>query len=111
MQYHQNGFRPGDPDLKEKIERPLGDIDVLIKLSDNMGLPTADILARIERGEAHAALHLDTVARDEYRVSGSPTYIFNEGRQKLYGNVGYRIIRANIEELLRHPDSGQASWC
>ena len=28
----------------------------------------------------------------------------------LYGNVGYRILDANIEELARHPGL-EASWC
>ena len=32
------------------------------------------------------------------------------GRQTLFGNVGYRVISANIEELLHQP-SGEASWC
>jgi hypothetical protein len=32
-------------------------------------------------------------------------------RQKLYGNVGYRIVEANIEELLRKPDLDQYNWC
>jgi hypothetical protein len=35
----------------------------------------------------------------------------NDGRQKLYGNVGFRIIEANIQELLRAPVGDQASWC
>lgn len=30
---------------------------------------------------------------------------------KLYGDVGFRIIEANIEELLRVPGDDQASWC
>ena len=41
----------------------------------------------------------------------SPTFILNEGRQKLYGNVGYRVIEANLQELLKSPDASQASWC
>jgi hypothetical protein len=44
-------------------------------------------------------------------VKGSPTMILNQGRQKLFGNVGYRIIEANIQELLREPNPDQASWC
>ena len=31
--------------------------------------------------------------------------------QKLFGNVGYRIIEANIEALLATPRPDQASWC
>jgi hypothetical protein len=37
--------------------------------------------------------------------------ILNQGRQKLFGNVGYRIIEANIQELLREANPDQASWC
>ena len=43
-------------------------------------------------------------------VKGSPTWVLNEGRQLLYGNVGYRILNANIEELLKNPGN-EASWC
>ena len=44
-------------------------------------------------------------------VKCSPSLVLNEGRQTLYGNVGYRIIEANIEGLLREPAAGAASWC
>jgi hypothetical protein len=36
--------------------------------------------------------------------------MLGEGRQKLYGNVGYRILEANIQEVLADP-SERASWC
>ena len=32
------------------------------------------------------------------------------GRQKLYGNVGFHLIEANIQELLRAPRTDEASW-
>ena len=44
------------------------------------------------------------------RLEGSPSFILNEGRQKLFGNVGYRIIEDNAAELLEH-QGDQASWC
>ena len=31
--------------------------------------------------------------------------------QKLYGNVGFRLMEANIQELLRAPGTDEASWC
>ncbi|TPV95892.1 MAG: disulfide bond formation protein DsbA, partial [Myxococcales bacterium FL481] len=34
----------------------------------------------------------------------------NEGRQRLNGNVGFRIIEANVRELLRHTET-EHSWC
>ena len=57
-----------------------------------------------------AALCRDVELRDQFRVEGSPTYIMNEGRQKLYGNLGYKIIEANVQEILHRPEN-QASWC
>ena len=45
------------------------------------------------------------------RIEGSPSLVLNEGRQKLYGNVGFRVIEANIQELLREPRINDASWC
>jgi predicted DsbA family dithiol-disulfide isomerase len=44
-------------------------------------------------------------------VEGSPTFVLNEGRQVLFGNVGYRVLEANIRELIREPAAGAASWC
>jgi hypothetical protein len=48
--------------------------------------------------------------KDKYNLEGSPSYIMDNGRQKLYGNVGYHVIEANVRELLENP-GGQASWC
>jgi len=62
-------------------------------------------------GRAHAALASDYQDATTMGVQGSPTFVLNEGRQKLYGNVGFRIIEANIQELLREPNPDQASWC
>jgi hypothetical protein len=44
-------------------------------------------------------------------IEGSPSFVLNEGRQKLFGNVGFGILDANIQELLCSPQTGQASWC
>jgi predicted DsbA family dithiol-disulfide isomerase len=65
----------------------------------------------IADGRAHALLDSDYKDAESLGVKGSPTMILNQGRQKLYGNVGYRIIEANIQELLRDPNPDQASWC
>ena len=85
-------------------------------LVDAQGLPEAgadlaDVHARLDCGEAHAALSTDYQEAQALGVKGSPSLVLNEGRQTLYGNVGYRIIEANIEGLLREPAAGAASWC
>jgi predicted DsbA family dithiol-disulfide isomerase len=85
--------------------------DVQCALAEEVGIPPAEISARIGSGEAFAALAADHQERDRLRVEGSPTFVLNEGRQKLYGNVGYRVIEANVQELLRAPEGEAASWC
>jgi len=76
----------------------------------NLGLPVADMQALLNNGRALAGVCRDAELRDEYKVEGSPTYVLNHGRQKLYGNLGYKVIEANVEEVLRRPaDAG--SWC
>lgn len=90
--------------------RNVADLSCLFDLSDELELPADRIRAQLENGEAMAALCRDVELRDEFKVEGSPSYVLNEGRQKLYGNVGYMAIAANVEELLNRP-AGQASWC
>lgn len=90
--------------------RDIGRRDVQLEIAAGAGLPAAPLLEALDSGAAMADLCADLELRDRYRVEGSPTYVLNEGRQKLYGNVGYKIIEANIEELLRRP-TGQATWC
>ncbi|BCG63026.1 MAG: hypothetical protein methR_P0713 [Methyloprofundus sp.] len=90
--------------------RDIGDMQVLMEIAENMQLPTTEIQRALDNGTALAALFRDVELRDEFRVEGSPSYILNEGRQKLYGNVGYRIIEANLLEILKQPKV-EASWC
>lgn len=85
--------------------------EVQDSLAADLALPRERIATLRDCGEAHAALHADLEARDRYAVPGSPTLILNGGRQRLFGNVGYRIMEANVRELLHNPRSGEASWC
>jgi predicted DsbA family dithiol-disulfide isomerase len=91
--------------------RDIARAEVLWDIVAESGLPVAGLQRIVETGEAHALLQIDAEARDHYLVPGSPTLVFNEGRQRLYGNVGYRIIEANIRELFRDARYGEASWC
>jgi predicted DsbA family dithiol-disulfide isomerase len=75
------------------------------------GFDIARLRQRIDDGSAFAALAADYQDAESHDVTGSPTYVLNDGRQKLYGNIGFRVIEANIRELLRNPTPEQASWC
>lgn len=79
--------------------------------AEKLQLPLKQIHELLDSGKAHAALYQDDEAKNNYKVPGSPTLVLNEGRQLLYGNVGYRIIDANVRELLHDPSHGEASWC
>ena len=79
-------------------------------LAADISLPLAGIRRQIDSGAAYAALCADFDAKQKHLVEGSPTFLLNAGRQKLFGNVGYRIIEANIQELLADPGE-RASWC
>ena len=88
----------------------VAELDCLLNIAAGLDLPGEQIRAQMESGEAMALLCRDVELRDEFKVEGSPTYVLNDGRQKLYGNVGYKVIAANVEEVLNRPDD-QASWC
>jgi predicted DsbA family dithiol-disulfide isomerase len=85
--------------------------DVQCELAEALGVDIDAIENRIQDGTAFARLATDYQDADKMRIEGSPSFVLNEGRQKLYGNVGFRIIEANIQELLRAPAGEQASWC
>jgi predicted DsbA family dithiol-disulfide isomerase len=75
------------------------------------GVSVDDVREAIDSGAAFADLEADRRDQQLLMVQGSPTYLLNNGRQKLFGNVGYGVIEANIMELIRSPVAGAASWC
>lgn len=83
---------------------------VLLEVAEAAGFDPGALAARLDSGEAMAALCADAELQKTHLIQGSPTLLLNEGRQKLYGNVGYRVIQANIEELIERPGD-VASWC
>lgn len=92
--------------------RDIGDLRVLLELVEEQGISVAKTEQLLRNGVAMAALARDTELCAKNHLAGSPTYLMNEGRQKLYGNVGYRILEANVRELWERPQlQGQASWC
>jgi len=82
----------------------------LFDIADRVDLDLAELKRVLASGAAHARLTDDLAIAAQGAVRASPTLIFNDGRQVLSGNVGYRVLEANIRELLRSPGV-QQSWC
>ncbi len=85
--------------------------DIQCEIAEALGVDIGAIEERIHSGIAFARLAADYQDADKMRIEGSPSFVLNEGRQKLYGNVGFRLLEANIQELLRTPRTDEASWC
>ena len=85
--------------------------NVQCELAEALGVDIGAIEKCIHEGAAFAKLATDYQDADKMRIEGSPSFVLNDGRQKLYGDVGFRIIEANIQEFLRVPCGDQASWC
>jgi predicted DsbA family dithiol-disulfide isomerase len=81
-----------------------------LALAERFSLPVDAVVALIDSGEAFAELAHDMEVQRELHVPVSPALVLNEGRQLLNGNVGYRVIEANIRELLVN-NVVEASWC
>jgi predicted DsbA family dithiol-disulfide isomerase len=64
----------------------------------------------LDHGKALSDLNMDFQLAKDYQISVSPAWVFNEGRQKLIGNVGYRVIEANFKELINEKPLKQ-DWC
>lgn len=84
--------------------------DVLHEHLEALDIPLDKVDEEIGNGNAYAALALDMDEHRNRMIEGSPTWIMNEGRQRLYGNVGYRAIAANIQELLER-EVDLPDWC
>ncbi|RTZ71573.1 MAG: disulfide bond formation protein DsbA [Gammaproteobacteria bacterium] len=88
----------------------IADKAVLHRHLEQLNIPVEAVEREIANGNAFAEMALDIEEHKERMIEGSPTFLMNEGRQRLYGNVGYRAIAANVQELLERkldiPD-----WC
>lgn len=91
--------------------RDVANWNVQRDISGKIGVDFDEVLKKIETGEAIAALSADYEQARLQGVKGSPTYILNEGRQKLFGNISYNILEANIRELASLTDVEDTSTC
>jgi predicted DsbA family dithiol-disulfide isomerase len=91
--------------------RDISSWNVQCDIAEHLGIDIDAVEKLIHAGAAFAGLAADYQDADKMRIEGSPTLVLNEGRQKLYGNIGFRVIDANIQEILREPGAEDASWC
>jgi len=88
----------------------ISNLETLFTIIETVGLDSKQVNKTIIDGSAMASLMHDYQQAKALGLKGSPSYIIDNGRQTLYGNVGYRVLLANIEEQLHKPAS-EASWC
>ncbi len=86
------------------------DISKLEDIAQALNINWENVMAYFNDGHALADLYLDFSHALTYQVSISPAWVFNEGRQRLIGNVGYRVIEANLKELIEEKPMPQL-WC
>ena len=81
------------------------------EIAQALGIDYERVEEKIRSSEAVALLAVDYNQAQKQGITGSPTFTMNDGRQKLFGNVGYRLLEANVQELLRASPDDEASWC
>jgi len=94
-----------------KDAQDISDWSVQRQVSQQIGVEFADVYKKMETGEAMAKLASDYELGLKIGVKGSPTYILNNGRQTLFGNISYGILEANVAELLKEQNELNASLC
>lgn len=117
-----NGLVDEDPELMSRLTRrvrlaffedaeDISQRDVLINLLAGEGVPQGALDAMLLNGAAMAELSDDLAQKEKLGLVGSPTYVLDGGRQQLFGNVGYRILEANVAGLLDGDRTPSGSWC
>ncbi|WP_197479324.1 DsbA family protein, partial [Oleiphilus sp. HI0132] len=71
----------------------VGLLDNVLLLAKQSGMDSDALKTLIDEGDAAALLMSDYQKAAELNIKGSPSWIMNNGRQELFGNVGYRILR------------------
>lgn len=88
----------------------IANLERLYQLLSQQGIDSTPVKGAVNDGRAIAVLMSDYQRAKQQGIKGSPSYVIDNGRQTLYGNVGYRVLYANIHELLKRP-AHEATWC
>jgi predicted DsbA family dithiol-disulfide isomerase len=79
----------------------IAQFSLLFSLLERVDINYKLINKAIYDGSAMASLMADYQHAKTLSLKGSPSYIIDNGRQVLYGNVSYRVLLVNIEEHLK----------
>lgn len=77
-----------------------------LEVAEVVGLPRGPLEARLDDGSALAEVWRDHHDREASMIAGSPTWVFDGGRAKLYGNVDFGVLHATVEQLLLGDEVG-----
>ncbi|MDO6444457.1 DsbA family protein [Colwellia sp. 1_MG-2023] len=78
----------------------ISQLSVLMQLVSEHGLDSTLVQNFLENGQAIAALMTDYQSAKQQSLKGSPTYIIDNGRQVLFGNISDKVLHANINAHL-----------
>jgi predicted DsbA family dithiol-disulfide isomerase len=73
---------------------------VWLERAEALGVPRGPLEALVDDGTALARVAQDDQRRQEDRIQGSPTWIFDGGRARLYGNFAPGVLTATVDTLL-----------
>ncbi len=82
---------------------------VQFEVAEAMGIDRAPIERFRDDGTGIALLWEDDQKRNESRIQGSPTYVFDGGLAQLFGNFKERVLQSTIGELLDDLEQGASS--
>lgn len=74
----------------------ISQLSILMQLVSEHGLETTLVQKFVENGQAIAALMTDYQYAKQQSLKGSPTFIIDNSRQVLFGNVSDKVLQANI---------------
>ncbi len=84
--------------------------EVQLELVTALGIETDPFVGLLNDGTALALLCEDNQLRHASSIQGSPTYVFDGGRARLYGNFNERVLKSTVDALLTDLVGG-ASAC
>lgn len=76
--------------------RDISHLSVLFDLALEQGLERQQIQSYIDNGQAMAALLSNYQRQQQLALQGSPSYVVDNARQMLYGNIHYDVLKANV---------------